>query len=143
MRCKNPGSIRYALVVERVIQMLYGGLRLRDTESIQANTNSQVFLGTTRMRQQWCPPRPFFSSPAVGIIRARLAGYPRRRRDWGGGGGGGGGGGAAGPASCETTRPPSPRTRWPIDAIVLFSILRFHFPFFAAVFQFVLLFSVN
>ena len=41
--------------------MLYGGLRLRDTESIQANTNSQVFMGTTRIRQQWFPGR-FFSN---------------------------------------------------------------------------------
>ena len=30
--------------------MLYGGLRLRDTESIQVNTNS---MGTTRMRKPW------------------------------------------------------------------------------------------
>ena len=43
------------------MQMLYGGLRLRDTESIQANTDSQVFMGTTRMRQQWFPGR-FFSN---------------------------------------------------------------------------------
>ena len=35
--------------------MLYGGLRLRDTDIIQAITNSQVFMGTTRMRQQWFP----------------------------------------------------------------------------------------
>ena len=51
MRCKNPESIQYAQ--GGVIRMLYGGLRLRNTESIQANTNSQVFMGTTRMRQQW------------------------------------------------------------------------------------------
>ena len=34
------------------------------------------------------------------------------------------------------------KVRWPIGAIIPFSISRFHFPFFAAIFQFVLLFSI-
>ena len=37
--------------------MLYGGLRLCDT-SIQVNTNSQVFMGTTRIAST-VVPRPF------------------------------------------------------------------------------------
>ena len=62
--------------------MLYGGLQLRDTDSIQVNTNSQVFLGTTRMRQQWFPGP--FSSTGNGLdmrlvlllILAKETGFP-------------------------------------------------------------------
>ena len=47
--------------------MLYGGLRL---EIIQAIANSQVFMGTTRMRKQWFPGRFFSTGP---VYEARLS----------------------------------------------------------------------
>ena len=42
--------------------MLYGGLRLRGTESIQANTNSQLFSGNDA-HASTVVPRPFFLLP--------------------------------------------------------------------------------
>ena len=67
--CANPYESYFLLSTRRrgVIQMLYGGLQLRDTDSIQANTNSQVFWETMRMRQQWFPGR--FSFPASELIQ--------------------------------------------------------------------------
>ena len=47
MRCKNPESIRYAqvaVVVKRVILMLYGGLRLRDTGKVYTRIRTPRFL---------------------------------------------------------------------------------------------------
>ena len=41
----------------------------RTVDNVQTCTNSHVFMGTTRMRQQWCPGR-FFLAPAK---NARLA----------------------------------------------------------------------
>ena len=41
------------------------GIQLHNTDSIQANMNSQVFLGTANMSQQWFPGR--FSSPGNGL----------------------------------------------------------------------------
>ena len=45
----------------------------KQTMYIQTCTNSHVLMGTTRMRQQWCPGR--FSSPPQNGLGMRLALY--------------------------------------------------------------------